>query len=81
MKLREWASQDEGEDPVDPEDLRRNDVLVHPHLGDCVVQSRLDVHSVQVRIPGGRVRKLMLSIFDIVPDGAGRRFRLVPRST
>jgi hypothetical protein len=50
-------------DEVDPDELRRNDVLLHPSLGRCYVVSVINDNAVKVRLANRSVRKLMLTIF------------------
>jgi len=59
------AVADDEIEEVDPDELKRNDVLLHPKLGRCWVVSVINDNAVKVRLANRAVRKLMLTIFVI----------------
>jgi hypothetical protein len=64
-KLRAYAES--AEDYVDVDELSRGDILEHPILGTCRVMRVVDDDSALVQVGGGgRSRKLMLKIFNII---------------
>lgn len=63
-------------DDDEPVELRRGDLLLHPRLGDCIVESVVDDSAVNIRMPSTRrVSKLALGLLKIerAPDRDGRR--------
>jgi predicted DNA-binding protein with PD1-like motif len=63
-------------DDDEPVELRRGDLLLHPRLGDCIVESVVDDSAVNIRLPATRrVSKLALGLLKIerAPDRDGRR--------
>lgn len=55
---------DDEDDDFLPE-MKRNDILEHPKLGRCKVESVEDEEYAFIRLPRGKRRKIVLEIFDI----------------
>lgn len=57
---------------ADASELNRNDVIIHPKIGECRVVRVSGNDAIQVRVKGGPTRKLTMKIFNLVRTGDGR---------
>ncbi len=60
------------------DDLKRQDVIIHPTFGECRVLALSD-STVRVRTSNGSPRRLSMRIFEIYQVGRSRRFELRKR--
>lgn len=70
---------EEADNEMDPDELRREDALVHPSLGTLIYVRAEGSDKALVRLPNGRTQPLKIGMFRILREGAERRFRLAIR--
>ena len=73
------ALADDEVEEIDPDELKRNDVLLHPKLGRCWVVAVINDNAVKVRLANRAVRKLMLTIFVIERTSEDNVYALTKR--
>ncbi|MFT4703580.1 MAG: hypothetical protein ACI81R_001272 [Bradymonadia bacterium] len=69
-------ADDEYANDIDVDELKPNDILLHPSLNRCLVVRVEGDDAVRVRVPNGSVRKLMMRPFRLIGTETARTFRI-----